>query len=78
MPPRPGQGAYHSTFVKEYFAGVDKIKKSCIENALDKAADKLCKGKQAVNKNNKDVVRLILLMMFITLLFPNAAGMTMS
>lgn len=75
MPPQPRQGAYHSAFVEKYFVGVDRIKKSCIENTLDKVANKLCKGKQALDKNNKDVVQLIFLMMFITLLFPNI-GMT--
>lgn len=71
----PPQGAYHSAFVEKYFVGVDRIKKSCIENTLDKVANKLCKGTQAVEKNNKDVVQLIFLMMFITLLFSNI-GMT--
>ena len=77
IPPRPGKGAYQSTFVDEYFVGLDRIKKTSIEDALDIAADKICKGKKAVDKNNKDVVRLILLMLFSTFLFPNA-GMTIS
>ena len=77
MPPRLGKGAYRSKFIDDYFAGLDRIKKTSIEDALDITTDQICKGKKAVDKNNKDVVRLILLMLFATLLFPNA-GMTIS
>lgn len=70
--PRSAQGAYHSVFVDEYFAGFDGIKKTYIYKALKKAVAKVCEVKEVVEKNNKDIVRLILLMLFITLLFPSA------
>lgn len=74
MHPWPGQGAYHSIFVDEYFSEFDIIKKTCIEKALEKAVTKVCKENEAIEKNNKDVVRLILLKLFITLLFPNVGS----
>jgi hypothetical protein len=77
MLPRPGQGAYHLVFVDEYFSALDITKKTCIEKALEKATTKVCKGNEVVEKNNKDAVRLILLKLFITLLFPNV-GSTIS
>lgn len=41
MPPRSGKGAYRSTFVDKYFARLDRIKKTSIEDALDIAVESI-------------------------------------
>lgn len=72
--PMPKKGAYHSAFIDYYFPGLHRIKKSDVEKALNRAVAKDCQGKEAVEEKDKDVVRLILLILFITILFPNAGS----